>query len=57
MTILTLSAEAIGAALAGYSSAEARAIAGQNSNRIPDILGYPGRAAVAHRDDMVIWGM
>ncbi len=47
----------IGAALAGYSAAEARAIAGVNSARIADILGYPGRAALAHRDDMVIWGM
>ena len=48
--------EAIGAALAGYSASEARAIAGQKSERIADILGYPGRAALAHRDDMVIWG-
>jgi glutamate 5-kinase len=47
----------VGAALAGYSSGEARAIAGQKSDRIPDILGYPGRAALVHRDDMVIWGM
>jgi glutamate 5-kinase len=47
---------AIGAALAGYSATEARAIAGQKSERIADILGYPGRAALAHRDDMVIWG-
>jgi len=49
--------ETIGTALAGYSSGEARAIAGQKSDRIPGILGYPGRAALVHRDDMVIWGM
>jgi glutamate 5-kinase len=48
---------AVGAALAGYSAAEARAIAGARSDRIAEILGYPGRAALAHRDDMVIWGM
>jgi len=57
VTILTEVGETIGAALAGYNSDEARAIAGQKSDRIPGILGYPGRAALAHRDDMVIWGM
>ncbi len=57
VSILTLEGEAVGAALASYSSQEARAIAGQKSDRIPVILGYPGRAALAHRDDMVIWGM
>ncbi len=53
---MTEAGETVGAALAGYSAAEARAIAGQKSDKIPDILGYPGRAALAHRDDMVIWG-
>ena len=56
VAIIAESGENLGAALAGYSAAEARAIAGQNSARIADILGYPGRAALAHRDDMVIWG-
>ncbi|HSF96356.1 MAG TPA: glutamate 5-kinase [Thermohalobaculum sp.] len=57
VSIVTEAGETVGAALAGYNSQEARAIAGQKSNRIPSILGYPGRAALAHRDDMVIWGM
>ena len=57
VTIVTGTGETVGAALAGYSSGEARAIAGQKSDRIPGILGYPGRAALVHRDDMVIWGM
>jgi glutamate 5-kinase len=57
VTILTEQGEAVGAALVGYSSGEARAIAGQKSDRIPGTLGYPGRAALVHRDDMVIWGM
>jgi len=57
VTILTEKGETVGAALVGYSSGEARAIAGQKSDRIPGILGYPGRAALVHRDDMVIWGM
>ena len=47
---------ALGAALSGYSAAEARLIAGARSDRIAALLGYPGRAALAHRDDMVIWG-
>ena len=46
----------IGAALIGYNARDSRAIAGVRSDRIADILGYPGRAAMAHRDDMVIWG-
>ncbi|TVQ55148.1 MAG: glutamate 5-kinase [Rhodobacteraceae bacterium] len=46
----------LGAALAGYASAEASAIAGRRSGDIAAILGYPGRAAMAHRDDMVLWG-
>jgi glutamate 5-kinase len=57
VTIVTATGETVGAALAGYSSGEARAIAGQKSERIPGILGYPGRAALVHRGDMVIWGM
>lgn len=47
----------LGAALIGYNAEDARAIAGMRSDRIADILGYPGRAAMAHRDDMVIWGI
>ncbi len=46
---------AIGAGLAGYSAGEARAIAGARSDRIEEILGYPGRAALVHRDNMVLW--
>lgn len=57
VTIVSATGETVGAALAGYSSGEARAIAGQKSERIPGILGYPGRAALVHRGDMVIWGM
>ena len=39
--------------LVGYSSSEAAAIAGRNSKDILEILGYAGRAALVHRDDMV----
>ncbi|MEM7499703.1 MAG: glutamate 5-kinase, partial [Pseudomonadota bacterium] len=47
---------AVGAALAGYSAAEAMRLVGVRSDRIATTLGYPGRAALAHADDMVIWG-
>jgi glutamate 5-kinase len=56
VAIVDTDGRALGAALAGYNADEARAIAGQRSERIGAILGYPGRAAMAHRDDMVIWG-
>ncbi|MFV0472971.1 MAG: glutamate 5-kinase [Pikeienuella sp.] len=46
---------ALGVALASYPAAEARAIAGLRSEAIEAALGHPGRAAMAHRDDMVIW--
>ncbi len=45
----------LGAALAGYAAEEARRIAGRRSGDIEAALGYPGRAAMAHRDDMVLW--
>ena len=45
----------LGAALSGYRAEEASAIAGHNSGDIAGVLGYPGRAAVAHRDDLILW--
>ena len=56
VVIATEAGEIIGAALVGYRDTEARAIAGQKSEQIAVVLGYPGRAALAHRNDMVIWG-
>ena len=40
--------------LVRYSAEEARAIAGHRSAEIEAILGHPGRAALIHRDDMVM---
>lgn len=40
--------------LVRYTSVEARLIAGHRSNEIEGLLGYQGRAALVHRDDMVI---
>ncbi|MEO1275547.1 MAG: glutamate 5-kinase [Pseudomonadota bacterium] len=42
----------IATALVGYGAAEAQRIAGARSGDIPAILGYAGRAAMVHRDDM-----
>lgn len=42
----------IGIGLSRYGADEALAIKGHQSDEIPDILGYPGRAALVHRDDM-----
>ncbi len=44
----------LGIGLVRYTSDEAEAIRGQRSDRIEAILGYPGRAALVHRDDMAV---
>ncbi|MEP5151934.1 glutamate 5-kinase, partial [Planktotalea sp.] len=44
----------LGYGLARYTSTEAKAIKGHRSNEIEAILGYAGRAALIHRDDMAI---
>lgn len=46
--------EALGKGLVRYTVAEATAIAGHRSGQIETILGYAGRAALIHRDDMVV---
>ncbi|WP_320201093.1 glutamate 5-kinase [Agrobacterium sp. rho-13.3] len=43
--------------LAGYDADEARQINGHKSNEIEAILGYVGRAAMIHRDDLVMTGV
>lgn len=40
--------------LAGYDAEEARRITGRKSSEIEAILGYAGRAAMVHRDDLVL---
>nr|WP_281502715.1 glutamate 5-kinase [Aliiroseovarius sp. F47248L] len=44
----------LGAGLSRYTAEEARAIKGRRSDQIEPILGYPGRAALIHRDDMAL---
>ena len=44
----------LGQGLVRYTSDEARAIMGKRTDAIAEVLGYPGRAALIHRDDMAI---
>lgn len=46
----------IGRGLVSYDAMEARRIIGQKTADIEAILGHPGRAAMVHRDDMVLRG-
>lgn len=44
----------LGCGLTRYTCDEARAIAGRRTAEIAEVLGYPARAALIHRDDMVL---
>jgi glutamate 5-kinase len=46
--------ETLANGLTRYTSDEARQIAGHHSAEIETLLGYAGRAALVHRDDMVM---
>nr|WP_229582845.1 glutamate 5-kinase [Paracoccus sp. S-4012] len=46
--------EELARGLVRYAAVEAAVIAGHRSDEIPALLGYPGRAALIHRDDMVV---
>ncbi|PHQ69113.1 MAG: glutamate 5-kinase, partial [Paracoccus sp.] len=48
------SGETLGQGMTRYTATEARLIAGHRSAQIETILGYPGRAALIHRDDMAL---
>lgn len=54
VAILGPSGDTLGKGLVRYTAAETKAIAGHRSGEIEAILGYAGRAALIHRDDMVI---
>ena len=54
VAILSPEGDVLGKGLVRYTVAEARLIAGHRSGQIETILGYVGRAALIHRDDMVI---
>ena len=54
VAVLGPSGETLARGLTRYTAEEARAIAGHRSEEIAEILGYAGRAALVHRDDMVV---
>lgn len=54
VAVLSGDGAVLGKGLVRYTSEEARAIAGHRSGDIAGILGYQGRAALIHRDDLVI---
>lgn len=54
VAILSPEGAVLGKGLVRYTAEEARAIAGHRSQEIEAILGYVGRAALVHRDDMVM---
>ncbi len=52
--LLTASGEEIGRGLVSYDFNEAQKIIGQKSSDIESLLGYVGRSAMVHRDDMAL---
>lgn len=54
VAILSPEGVVLGKGLVRYTAVEAKAIAGHRSGDIAGILGYQGRAALVHRDDMVV---
>ncbi len=56
IAILGAAGREIARGLAGYDADEARQIAGKKSAEIAAIVGYAGRAAMVHRDDLVMTG-
>lgn len=54
IAITDLTGAEIARGLAGYDDEDARRIVGLKTADIADILGYAGRAAMVHRDDLVL---
>lgn len=52
--IVEANGRTIGKGLTAYSAADARRIAGRKSQESEEILGFKGRVALIHRDDMVL---
>ena len=46
----------VGRGLVAYDAEDADKIKGRSSADIPHVLGFTGRAAMIHRDDMVLGG-
>ena len=54
VAILEESGHKMGQGLSRYTALEAEKIRGHQSAEIEQVLGYPGRAALIHRDDMAV---
>jgi len=54
VAVMALDGREIARGLSGYDAQEARQIVGRKSADIEGILGYPGRSAMVHRDDLVM---
>ncbi|WP_246849637.1 glutamate 5-kinase [Rubellimicrobium arenae] len=54
VSILSPDGIRLGLGLTRYTAEEARALTGRKSGDIEAVLGYKGRAALIHRDDMVL---
>ena len=55
MSVLDPAGTEMARGLVGYPASEARLIAGHQSARIPELLGYRGRDEMIHRDDLVLF--
>lgn len=56
VAVIGADGQEIARGLAGYDDGDARLIAGRKSGEIAEILGYAGRSAMVHRDDLVLTG-
>ncbi len=54
VTLNTKSGVVLGQGLVGYDAEEADLIKGANSSELEQLLGYAGRPALIHRDDMAL---
>ena len=54
VAIRTAEGREMGLGLSRYTAEEAGRIKGHKSSQIEEILGYPGRAVLIHRDDMAV---
>ncbi len=54
VALLDTGGHTVGYGLTRYTSDEAELIRGRQSAEIEQVLGYPGRAALIHRDDMAL---
>ena len=54
VSIRDLEGQEIARGLSSYNAAEARLIAGHQSQDIERLLGHQGRQAIIHRDDLAV---